>query len=102
MTNPADGNEQEVSPFPPFIGDSLQARVGRGLPEVTAQWSRDGLRDLSSLILSGCFHCGEWQQLQPKAPGVHPPLPVGQRIVPAAGSQLYLPLSHGAELGALG
>lgn len=101
MTSPADGKEQEVSLFPPFIGDSLQARVGRDLSGVTAQWSGDGFSDLSRLILSGCFRCGEWQQLQPEAPGVHPPtlptpdltLPVGQRIAPAAGFQLYLPLS---------
>lgn len=35
MTNPADGKQQEVSPFPRFIGDSLQARVGRDLSGVT-------------------------------------------------------------------
>lgn len=38
----------------------------------------------------------------PMPPTPHLTLPVGQRIVPAVGSQLYLPLSHGAELGALG
>lgn len=35
VTNPAEGKEQDVSPSPPFIGESLQAREGKGLPGVT-------------------------------------------------------------------